>query len=105
MDSPEYTDRFQEIKSKLEKKNLPSQAKEYYLKHLEDFASVYFRSGQPWRNESFFQQYFTQCRYDLDDSQYAKLRKYVKAGNIITTIGCINDLKFLAGRTVSVVDT
>jgi hypothetical protein len=92
------------IKALTEGSELPGRIKEYYLKHLEDFGHVYYQmSSKFWR--SVDSNYFTKCRYDENDFLFLKVQKYAKSGNIISTIGDMNDLNFLKTRNISVIDT
>ncbi len=107
LDDDDIIERISTLREKIGKHDMPQKVKEYYLKHLRDFAFVYFNAplniSQRWRN--ICSEFFDKCRYDIDDSQFSKLQRYARAGNIVSTIGSINDLTFLADRVVSVVDT
>lgn len=100
-------ERVEVINQIIEKGALPRKVQEYYQKHLEDFASIYFlKATQYWRRPSDTKN-FTKCRYDLDNALFSKLQRYAIEGKIISTVGSIDDLAFLANRKVpiSVVDT
>lgn len=89
-----------DITGKLEQGSLPENVKRYYLKHVASFAKIYHKLDKDWKKDKRFEK----VRYDLHDDQFQKLQKYAREGNIIATVGDINDLTFLRNRKVSVVD-
>lgn len=91
------------ITAKIEKGSLPDKIRDYYLKNLKEFAHVYYSTPKRWR--TIISECFTKCRYDLNHTHFTHLQKYAKEGNIIATVGPINELEFLSNRTISVVDT
>ncbi len=105
-ESEAFKGRIEEITKKMAQVSLPAKINQYYLAHLEDFAHIYLRvaSSYCWKNGSEAE-HFMKGRYDLDDGIFAKVQKYAREGNIVSTIGPINDLKFLKHQKISVVDT
>jgi len=102
-DTESFKTRMKIILDKVKKSSLPERIKNYYLEHVEDFGSIYLRTQKNWQCED--SKYYKECRYDQNDDGFSKIQKYARAGNIISTIGEINDLSFLKGRIISVVDT
>ncbi len=93
---------FDEIKRRLEAdRDIPDAMKQYYLENCDRFAYYYIRYSHlpPEMKASDEFNYFTH------DEPFLKLQRYAKAGNIIATIGDIQDLEFLGETPISVVDT
>lgn len=91
-------------------KELPDEMRNYYLNNLENFAPVYFRVADNWKEHTNGGRHtkgdvFEKCRYYLDDTQFDKLQCYAKTGKIFPVVGNINDLNFLNSETIAVVDT
>jgi hypothetical protein len=89
------------LSNKIVKASFSVFMKNYYLKHLNDFADIYYRTEKTWK----LYDAFSECRYHLNEQQFAKLKNFAQAGNIIAITGDINDLCFLKNRKISVVDT
>ncbi len=97
--------RIETIRKKLEESDIPEPVKSYYLKHLDDFATIYFLRGKKeWRTSRFIAPFFQNVQYQKDDRLFEQLQTYAKAGKIIATMGDINDLRFLADHRVAVID-
>ena len=96
-------DRIRVIEEKTRSSDLPEVVKNYYLKHMRMLGTTYLWLGQneDWRKDP----YFNECWYHNNEERFLKLQRYAKSGNIIATIGDINDLKFLRDTKISVVDT
>lgn len=97
--------------------DLPLKAKEFYLKNLQDFAPIYFRTNNTWRtcggdkeaqefwaqesltgeslSKESFATSFRGVQYHQDSAQFQELQKLAKAGRITATVGSINDLQFI----------
>ena len=93
------------IKEKLLSDNdIPEPIKTYYLSNLEDFGSIYFlRIYEDWRSEKN-DQWFQGVQYYNDDRLFQVLQYFAKEGKIITILGDINNLHFLDGQKIAVVD-
>jgi hypothetical protein len=102
-DEASFAERIETVAAKIGESDLPEKIKKFYLEHILDCTSVYYGKIQCWRDDD----YYKQCRYDLDDAHFSKLQKYAKSGNIISILGDINDLRFIGVRNVfvSVLDT
>lgn len=97
--------RLHTLAARLKKSEVPEGVKQYYLKNLKKFAKVYYLHSD-WKYEISRQDdVFKACRYTHNDEQFKILQTFARAGNIISTIGSINDLSFLEKRTIAVVDT
>ncbi len=115
----------EEIRKRLiDAQDIPEKAKTFYLKYLNDFASIYFRTNNRWRlcgGDEISQKYwesrktggipkalyassFQGVQYHKDEKLFKELQKFAKSGNIISTVGSINDLQFLNQDRLSVVD-
>ncbi len=81
--------------------SMPENMKDYYIKNAQKFGGIYFEVDKSWMTNEYFRKVF----YAQDDLQYQKIKRYADAGNIISTIGQINDLLFLKNRNIAVVDT
>ncbi|HEV8051767.1 MAG TPA: hypothetical protein VGP47_04670 [Parachlamydiaceae bacterium] len=94
--------RIQTIESIIERDpDLPLIIKQYYLAHARKFGEIYLKADQSWRTNPLFDR----VNYCRNDSQFYKIKFFAMAGNIITTVGKINDLIFLFCRNIAVVDT
>ena len=82
--------------------SLPEQAKKYYATHLEDLAEIYCRTTQDWR--SIRVDDFRCVQYYEKDDLFKIVQRYAKAGQIIATVGDIQDLTFLGERKVQAID-
>jgi hypothetical protein len=91
------------ITEKTQNSDLPLRVKNYYLKNIKAFAGVYLSLGirNDWRKDPRFQA----CFYHQNEDQFLKLQRYAKSGNIIATVGDINDLRFLKEIKINIVDT
>ena len=90
------------IKSRIVFSNMPQILKEYYLINLEDFSSLYWDEQ---KRGFAFSDKDTEFDYWDKDEPFEKLRRYAQKGKIISTIGDINDLNFLANHKIAIVDT
>lgn len=103
-DNPqEFEKRIKVIRDKIEAADLSrisEKMKQYYSKYLNDFASTYLFSFDGWKTINFMVDY----DYSLNEEQFLKIQRFVLAGSLISTIGDINDLQFLAGQKVTLVD-
>lgn len=103
----EIENRLNAIKSMVEKMN-PSQLspkmRDYYLKYLKDFGLFYYLHNKSRWSDPFVAQYFPASAYDQNEEQFLKIQRYVMAGSLISTIGDVNDLKFLANQKITLVD-
>jgi hypothetical protein len=77
---------------------MPPHVKAYYQRNLANISAVYFNVARNWRNQTNF------LYYHKDLHHFDTLQSYARAGNIVTSIGKINDLHFLANRIVRIVD-
>ena len=93
-------DRMETIRAKLEKSDIPEEVKKYYLRNLENLAEIYFSADQSWKKESSFEG----VKFFEDDRLFNVLQSYAKSGKIIALVGDINDLQFLSGQDVAIVD-
>lgn len=108
--------------------DIPPKAKAFYLKHLNSFAPIYFKTQNRWRlsgggaaatkywqereNQGFLQELpaeyymnsFQGVQYQKDETLFKTLQKFAKSGNIICTVGSINDLKFIKKDPLRLVD-
>ncbi len=91
------------ITEKTQMSDLPQRVKNYYLKHIKTLGSAYLHLGThgDWRKENRL----SACWYHQDEEQFLKLQRYARAGNIIATVGDINDLRFLKETKINIVDT
>lgn len=97
-------DRVNLVKEKMNQYSFKTEReKSYYSKNLRDFADIYF-SGGKWKKGPTAAD-FAAVDYFKNPKQYEKIRSYAISGNIISTIGPVNDLRFLKNRKISVVDT
>jgi hypothetical protein len=98
-----------EIRAVTLESDLPPDIKQYYLKNLDAFGHLYFKvrgndgswdgSGGDWRrNEERFLHYYK------DDDLFKQLERYAKSGNIIAVVGNAQDLQFLNGRNIEILD-
>lgn len=93
--------RIHRIGERIKKINLTDKVRSYYQKNLNDFATIYLTLSHYWRNCPRFRD----VQYYKNENQFLTLQQYARSGNMISTIGPINDLFFLNTRHVSVVDT
>jgi hypothetical protein len=79
--------------------------KQFYLENLEKILTMYLCHSH-WKDTSPGP--WDEVNYTLphNNDLFTKLQRYARAGRIITTVGSIDDLKFLEryGITVSVID-
>lgn len=96
------------IRQKIEEKIHNPIEKRYYLKNLESFAKVYYQTDGRWKksnlSQSQIQQQFAEVQYDQDEILFQTLRKYAVDGNILATVGNINDLTNFNELPISIVD-
>ena len=98
-------DRMKIIFGKVQELEISEKLRDYYIKHLDAFAKIYFEDSKGlWK--TIAAQFFKKCHYWANELQFKKLRDYVVNGRIISVTGDINDLRFLSGIPipVSVVD-
>jgi len=100
-----WKDRVSSIKSKIYESDMPTELKEYYLRHLNAFAYIYFKNDNRDGNHLPYLSNNEGIEYRKDDALFFKLKEFAENGKIIATIGDINDLNFLKGRKIAVVDT
>ncbi|GEM_PF-3550177 len=99
--TPAFSERIEVLFNKIKNSNLNNKQKQYYNKHLRDFASIYLSQEHAWRNKPSFEA----LHYHKNESQFLKLQELAKSGGMVSTIGPIGDLGFLSKYKVSVVDT
>jgi hypothetical protein len=101
----EFVGRVELIKKKTLTLDINEKPKNYYLANLLAITSIYLKAPKQWRTEEVVSSlYFSKCSYYNNKDQFLRLQKLAKAGNIIATIGDINDLTFLKSREVAIVD-
>lgn len=98
-----FEGRISEIQKRIETADMPAELKAYYQANAANFGKIYLGTEKNWQTHQ--SAYYTDCRYDLNDKQFAKLQYYAKSGKIISTCGEMNDLSFLKDMPVSVIDT
>ncbi len=96
----EFFSRIKRIADKLKVAKIPDNAKRYYQIHLLEMGDVYLNASKEWRQADSFKG----CDYYNCDSLFKKVKSYADRGDIISTTGPINDLEFLNGINVSLVD-
>jgi hypothetical protein len=94
--------RIHSIRDRIERSSLPPNIRHYYLHHLADFASVYFGVNKNWRGRD--KSLFHGVQYHENPEIFNKLQQFAKSGNIVATIGDINDLRFLDKLSVGIID-
>ncbi|MBS0625522.1 MAG: hypothetical protein JSS32_05680 [Verrucomicrobia bacterium] len=87
---------------------IPVAMREYYSANLDYFAEVFFEwprlledHQMNWRKSELFYA----VAYHKNDEQFSKIQKLARAGNIIATLGDINDLRCFDGSRITLVDT
>jgi len=105
------TDRIVQITKKIERDyTLPEKIATYYKKNINPFCNIYYYHSSnasislgcvSWQTR----QDYDACNYYKRDDLFSKLQKHARSGNIISTIGDINNLMFLRGIKISIVDT
>jgi len=96
----EYNTRKKLIKTMLQEDDqIPQGVKRYYENHLDDFFNIYFDNNK-WQNSPAYEG----VKYQLDDILFSRLQTAARNGNIIATIGSINDLSFLDEFNIAAVD-
>jgi len=107
-----YQEKIAIIRERMEKIRMPANIKAYYLTQLEASGRIYFHARMTrelsmetmtcctWRENPEFD-----VKYHLDDRLFYQLQRYAKCGNIIATVGTINDLQFLDKINISILDT
>lgn len=112
-DENDFHERIAVIRDKMLSNDLPDAMRNFYGKHLYNFGTIFlnlpqdFKKSIPrlsWTKLETFDNVYKKCQYHEDNSQFLKLKKYAESGNLIFTIGSINDLNFLKNRTISIVD-
>lgn len=112
----------------VETQDLPEKAKAFYLKNLEKFAPIYFRTPNTWRlcagnqdpateqhwkaqetlrkfeRSQYGKASFEGVQYQKDPNLFKHLQQFAKSGKILCTLGSLNDLGRLAQEPVGVVD-
>lgn len=92
------------ITEKTQMSDLPERVQKYYLKNIKSLGESYLELGAgrvDWRKAERLRA----CWYHQNEEQFLKLQRYARAGNIIATVGDINDLEFLKETKISTVDT
>lgn len=84
--------------------NIPPFLQEYYLKNLIEFASVYYSVSKQWAQSDVESENFENVNYFKDDFSFKKIQTLATQGKIVATVGDINDLSFLHGQKISVID-
>ncbi len=79
--------------------------KRFYIFHLKDFAEAYLDIDQEDQWKRDLHGHFEAVAYYKYTPLFRKLQHYALSGNMIFTLGDVNDLKFINEDTVSVVDT
>ena len=90
------------LQCRIESSNIPQHLKQYYFHHLNDFAEIYFNTTKSWRSRD--KQFFEGVQYHENPNLFNKLQQFARSGNIIATIGDINDLRFLENLNVGILD-
>lgn len=94
-------DNLVEIKGRVTRSFIPDKVQRFYLKHFFALASLYYRTSSAWKSHRDFQE----VHYHQNPLQFQILQKYAREGNIIATLGTIEELEFLYRDEVVVVDT
>ncbi len=99
----EFVQRIQIISDKVEKSHLPENLKKFWdPTRINDFGAIYLKAEKLWRDSKYF---FHECKYHKNVIQFNKLKGYADAGNIIFIPNSdINNLTFLKGKTISIID-
>jgi len=110
----EFTRRRSEIQKVIKKKQrkgrLSEKVAKYYKTNLKFLSRVYYENSSrpldhlsrwPWMKSEIFDV----CNYHKNEELFLKLHRYASAGNIVSTIGNINDLGFLKNLAISFIDT
>ena len=96
-DTKEFKHRIEIISDKIKNdENLPEPIRCYYLENINTMGLVYLRTNKNWQYED--SAFYKSCRYDQQDPLFFKLQKYARSGNLISTIGKIQDLAFLQAQ-------
>jgi hypothetical protein len=100
----EEKNRLDQIRELLKQDQLISDdIKQYYYENLAAFSKVYF-DNQDWK--SYYKaHFFHMAKYWEDERLFKNLRRHALRGNIISTLGTINDLEFLSSYQISAVDS
>ena len=96
-------ERINVIKRKIELSDLDEKVKRYYLENIYRFGEIYLTTDKNWREED--SDLYKYCWYDRDKELFSKLKHYADSGNIICTVGSIDDLAFLKNRKITIIDT
>lgn len=120
--------KIKKIRERLSASDVPEKAKAFYLKHLDDFAPIYFRTQNTWRlsskneaSQKYWQSHennplfasipskiradsFQGVQYQQDETLFKTLQGFAKSGNIVCTVGSINDLTFINQDPLRLVD-
>jgi hypothetical protein len=92
--------------------DIPPSIKEYYQRNLRTYLGVYYSNSarknwarlQPGEYDEI-DRLFSTVNYYENDALFTKLQQYAKQGKIIATVGSIEDLEFLHGQKVSLIDS
>jgi hypothetical protein len=90
------------LRQRIEESNISPNVREYYLHHLNDFASIYFDTDKSWRGPE--KDHFQGVQYHKNPEIFYKLQQFARSGNIIAILGDINDLHFLDMLVIGIVD-
>lgn len=97
----EFPKRIELIKKHLlASEDMPKEAVEYYLKNLQAYGKLYFSVSKGWKNLTGFEG----AKYYADELLFRKVQNYAKCGQIVSTVGNINDLIFLNKYNITLVD-
>ena len=94
--------RTQYLRQRIEQSCIPPVVQHYYLHYLNDFAEIYFNTDKSWRGSNKI--LFQGVQYHENPELFYKLQRFARSGNIIATIGNINDLRFLDQLSIGIVD-
>lgn len=80
-----------EIRDRVKVSTIPDRFRFFYLRNFESFSNAYYGTTAFWKGSTEFQA----VHYYKSDMQFQILKAYAVAGNIIATLGDINNLCFL----------
>ena len=91
----------QQIATRMRDVQIPPAIRDYFLNNFELLANAYLyvHSHLPSEGDN------TGIEYWADDTLFARLQNYARAGKIISTLGDINDLEFVSDKRISIIDT
>lgn len=93
--------KIKDIRDRIVKGKLPSILQNYYQRNLEDFFTIYHEESRRFwligSSEGLI-------NYHKEKENFSILQSYAIQGNIIASLGDVNDLEFLSNRTLGVID-